>query len=173
VAMWYGDTDPTGINLGIAPPNGLFYANTQVRIADVTDGTSNTAAFSEHVHGDYNQGLATEKSDTFRPGTHPTTSDEAMNFCKNFDWTNLSFQGVSDVGAPRIYGYWHSAPPNFRSCMYPSSRISTTANSYHPGGVNTGMADGSVKFIKNGINVQTWRALGTRNGGEIISSTDL
>ena len=179
VAMWYGATDPTGVNLGIAPPNGMFYANTQVRMADVIDGSSNTAAFSEHVHGDYNQGFASEKSDTFRPGTHPVNSDEALAFCKNFDWTNLSFQGISDVGAPWIYGYhsttsyWHSAPPNTRSCMYPPFRISTTANSYHPGGVNVGMADGSVRFIKDAVNIQAWRALGTRNGGEIISSTDL
>ena len=45
-----------------------------------------------------------------------------------------------------------------------------TANSNHSGGVNVTMADGSVKFIKNSINYITWWGLGTRNGGEIISS---
>ena len=54
--------------------------------------------------------------------------------------------------------------------MFPPSRISTTANSRHPGGVNVGLADGSVRFIKSTINIPTWRALGTRNGGEVISS---
>lgn len=179
VAMWYGATDIAGVNSALTiPPNGMFYANTQVRVADVTDGTSNTAAFSEHVHGDYSQGVANEKSDTFRPGTYPATPDDAIALCKSFDWTNLSFQGISDVGAPWIYGYhsttsyWHSSPPNARSCMFPPSRISTTANSYHPGGVNVGMADGSVRFVKSTTNVNAWRAIGTRNGNEIVSSSD-
>ena len=57
--------------------------------------------------------------------------------------------------------------------MFPPSRISTTANSRHPGGVNVGLADGSVRFVKSTINIQAWRALGTRNGGEVISSDSL
>jgi prepilin-type processing-associated H-X9-DG protein len=46
--------------------------------------------------------------------------------------------------------------------MPPSSR--------HPGGVNTLMGDGSVRFIKESINLPTWRALGTRSGGEVVSA---
>ena len=45
-----------------------------------------------------------------------------------------------------------------------------TATSNHPGGVNVGFADGSVKFIKDSVNLQTWWALGSRNGGEVISA---
>ena len=45
-----------------------------------------------------------------------------------------------------------------------------TSRSYHPGGVNALSADGSVKFIKNTINWQTWRALGTVAGGEVVSA---
>src|SRR5262249_6056620 len=45
-----------------------------------------------------------------------------------------------------------------------------TARSYHPGGVNTLMADGSVRFTKSTINGNTWRALGTVTGGEVISA---
>jgi prepilin-type N-terminal cleavage/methylation domain-containing protein/prepilin-type processing-associated H-X9-DG protein len=44
------------------------------------------------------------------------------------------------------------------------------ATSYHPGGVNTTFADGSVHFIKNSINMMTWMALGTRAGGEVLSA---
>jgi len=45
-----------------------------------------------------------------------------------------------------------------------------TADSNHPGGVNVLLADGSVRFIKNAINGQAWRALGTIASGEVISS---
>jgi len=44
------------------------------------------------------------------------------------------------------------------------------AKSKHPGGVNIGFADGSVKFVKNTINLATWCALGSKAGGEVISS---
>ena len=44
------------------------------------------------------------------------------------------------------------------------------ASSHHAGGVNTLFGDGSVKFIKDPVNLQVWRALGTRNGGEVISA---
>ena len=176
VVMWYGATDTAGVNVGMPAPNGLFFASLQCRIADITDGLSNTAAFSEHVIGDFNQNLSTEKSDTYKPGTYPATSDEAYAQCKATDTTNLALQGYSNVGAPWVYGYhstssyWHSAPPNARSCMFPPSRISTTANSRHPGGVNVLMADGSARFVKDTINVTAWRGLGTRNGGEIVSA---
>lgn len=45
-----------------------------------------------------------------------------------------------------------------------------TARSFHPGGVNALMMDGSVRFVANSISQATWRALGTRAGGEVIGS---
>jgi len=55
------------------------------------------------------------------------------------------------------------------SCGSDDSSFSNT-NSNHPGGVNVMMADGSVKFIKDSINLVTWWALGSRDNGETISS---
>jgi prepilin-type processing-associated H-X9-DG protein len=51
-----------------------------------------------------------------------------------------------------------------------SRAVLSNADSYHPGGVNCTMADGSVKFIKNSINQTTWWALGTKGNGEVISA---
>ena len=45
-----------------------------------------------------------------------------------------------------------------------------TSRSYHPGGVNSVFADGSVRFIKSTVNGMTWRALGTLAGAEVISA---
>jgi prepilin-type processing-associated H-X9-DG protein len=46
------------------------------------------------------------------------------------------------------------------------------ARSRHQGGVNVAMGDGSVRFIKNPINVRTWRAISTTQGNEVVSSDD-
>jgi prepilin-type N-terminal cleavage/methylation domain-containing protein/prepilin-type processing-associated H-X9-DG protein len=74
--------------------------------------------------------------------------------------------------------YDHFMPPNSLSCTYPSDPFigwggvfgAVSASSNHPGGVNVGMGDGSVRFIKNSINVSVWWSLGSRNLGEVISS---
>ena len=47
-----------------------------------------------------------------------------------------------------------------------------TARSYHPGGVTAMLLDGSVRFFKETVNLRVWRGLGTRAGGEVISSSD-
>jgi prepilin-type N-terminal cleavage/methylation domain-containing protein/prepilin-type processing-associated H-X9-DG protein len=44
------------------------------------------------------------------------------------------------------------------------------AASNHPGGANVLFTDGSAKFIKSSVQQTTWMSLGTRNGGEVISS---
>jgi prepilin-type processing-associated H-X9-DG protein len=51
--------------------------------------------------------------------------------------------------------------------MYPPGRIATTANSQHTNGVNLALCDGSVRFVSNTVNLTTWRALGSVNGGEV------
>jgi prepilin-type N-terminal cleavage/methylation domain-containing protein/prepilin-type processing-associated H-X9-DG protein len=70
-------------------------------------------------------------------------------------------------------------PPNdsFGGCrfddrlnVWPDQSYSIGASSAHPGGVNSLMADGSVRFVKETVNLGIWWALGTRSGGEIISS---
>ena len=45
------------------------------------------------------------------------------------------------------------------------------ASSYHPGGVNVGFLDGSVRFIKDSINPATWWAIGTRGGREVVDAS--
>ena len=47
------------------------------------------------------------------------------------------------------------------------------ASSFHPGGVNVGFLDGSVRFVKDGVNPQTWWGIATRAGGEVIDASRL
>ncbi|HMF11010.1 MAG TPA: DUF1559 domain-containing protein [Gemmataceae bacterium] len=172
----YKKSDPSGVNVNMPPPNGPFFVDSKVRLTDITDGTSNTACFSEHIIGDFSNAIVTPNGDTFLPGTHPTTPDQAMADCAAIDISNSSYQGRSNVGAPWLYGYhsttsyYHSAPPGFRSCMFPPNRIMTAANSKHTNGVNVGLCDGSVRFVTYSVSLDTWRALGTRNIGDILGN---
>ncbi len=172
-------SDPGNVNASMGQPNGMFFANEANNLRDARDGTSNTALFSEHLKGDYSNAVSTADADTYWPQTNPATADEAMAQCRAINILDLTYQRVSDVGAPWIYGYhstthyYHSAPPNHRSCMFPPNRIMTTANSAHPGGVNVLIGDGSVRFVKSTVDLAAWRSLGTRNGGELISSDKL
>jgi prepilin-type processing-associated H-X9-DG protein len=172
----YGPSDPAGVNKTMPPPNGGFFHSSKYKFADLLDGTSSTAAFSEHLKGDFSDAVSTPRSDTYEPGTYPATADEAMQQCAAIDVSNLAFQGNSDVGAPWIRAshsttsYWHAFPPGFRSCKFPPQRIATTANSAHANVVNVLFFDGSVRAVPLTIDLPVWRALGTRDGGETISN---
>ncbi|HUG70302.1 MAG TPA: DUF1559 domain-containing protein [Pirellulaceae bacterium] len=168
-------TNPSNSNFSMPPCNGVFVPDRVIKFADIRDGTSNTACISEKIKGDGSNGMSTPESDTFRPGTYPATPDEAYEQCRAVNVLDLTKQGYSNVGAPWLYSYhsttryYHVTPPNGRSCMYPPGRIATTAGSYHPGGANVALCDGSVRLVAETINVPTWRALGSRDGGEPLS----
>jgi prepilin-type N-terminal cleavage/methylation domain-containing protein len=169
-------TDPANSNYNFPAPNGPFYLNSTTALVEITDGTSNTAAWSEHLKGDFSNAIASDSTDTFWPHTYPKTPDEAWNMCKGVNPSDLTFQDVSNVGAPWIYGYhsttvyFHVTPPGSRSCMFPPGRIATSANSGHFNGVNLALCDGSVRYVGYDIDLATWRALGSRNGGEPIGA---
>ena len=92
-------------------------------------------------------------------------------------WTGAVWNG-SHVSTLRFNSFTAVVPPNGNTCTISgnppgSLHDALTAKSNHSGGVNAGLADGSVKFIKNSINAQTWWALGSRSLGEVISSDSL
>ncbi len=174
----WGRGDVSGANKDFPAPNGAFFADYAFSMASFTDGTSNTAIMSEKVYGDFNNGVSTEQSDLYRPATAAVlTLDEAVQVCLSLDSKNLSLQGISTSGAPWAWNrnaetiYRHVSGPNARSCMFPTGwRLFQSSSSKHPGGVNVLAGDGSVRFIKNSVSLATWRALGSRNGGEVLSA---
>jgi prepilin-type N-terminal cleavage/methylation domain-containing protein/prepilin-type processing-associated H-X9-DG protein len=98
---------------------------------------------------------------------------------KNWEY-NMSYQGASwDQG---MFGYTlgnlllppNPPYPNCRGCSWYGDWDCDPAihglSSFHPGGANVGFADGSVRFVKSSTAMNIIWALGTRAGGEVISS---
>lgn len=155
--------------------HAFYYYMPPLSSANVTDGLSNTAYVSERLNTD----LATTHDRRAFWKTPigyylPNQVDDFANLCESMP--------INAIGPPQHMGqlslidgisrYDHIVNPNRASCRNFTANYSFaafTANSEHQGGVNVLMADGAVRFISNEISRQTWRALGTRNGHEVVS----
>jgi prepilin-type N-terminal cleavage/methylation domain-containing protein/prepilin-type processing-associated H-X9-DG protein len=161
-------------NTSLPMPNGVFYGNSATRLAEITDGLSNTGFFGERMVGDSSTGIISPIADVFFDPGAPLTPDDAMTQCQALNINNPANQLPMIMGVPWIDGQHitlHVTTPNTRSCgFFGVNRAVMPASSRHPGGSNMLFGDGSVKFLKDSISLQTYRALGTRNGGEIISA---
>jgi prepilin-type processing-associated H-X9-DG protein len=198
-AVWTGTIVPNG---WYSHPNiGPFGAES------IRDGTSNTALWSERLHGLPGNPTIARSSPDFKrtsfasPVTIPTpilasdptgTQTQALGYlqaCNSIPGSTATANGVYigyvwTLGYPWnliISSYSHFGTPNSVNCNNageshgvdsyfggPGSSMPPSSN--HSGGVNICFADGSVKFIKDSVNTLTWWALGTRNGGEVVSS---
>ncbi len=152
--------------------DGVLFSQSAIRFRDITDGTSFTAAYSERMIGDGSNGLSSPQVDTYLSSGNPESQDEAVQMCNAVDVTDLANQFPQFMGAPWIDGkhaYQHISPPNARSCGFqPAAKATMTATSRHVGGVTVLMCDGSVRFTSATIDLYLWRAVGTREGGEIV-----
>ena len=166
-----------------------------VGIESIRDGTSSTTLFSERLVGlAANPTLYPGATDSKRalflvPGSATTynTFASTMPFlqaCKSLPGTTASaasnLNGDTWVKSYPWYvsenSFNHFGTPNMMSCKNAADGYSYVGplgiappTSNHAGGVNSAMADGSVKFMKDTVDTATWWALGTRNGGESIS----
>jgi prepilin-type processing-associated H-X9-DG protein len=171
---WIVFGSSTGANAGLPSPNGVFISYTVTRFADITDGLSNTGFFSERMLDFPSNAVVDPIADVFFPRSAPLTITDAIQQCQAVDITNLANQAPVFMGAPWVSGqhvFQHITGPNTRSCgFFTVNRAIMPPSSRHAGGgVNLLLGDGSVKWIKNTINLQTWQALGTKAGGEVIS----
>ncbi|WP_165221396.1 DUF1559 domain-containing protein [Aquisphaera insulae] len=165
---------PIGPNAGLPAPNGVFHGDSATKFAAITDGLSNTAFFSERIMADGNNGIVSPIADVFFSPLAPTDVETAYQMCQAVDIRDLHTQFPLFMGAPWLCGqhiFTHASTPNSRSCgFFTALRAVMPPSSYHPGGVNVLVGDGSVKFVKNSIDRQVWRAFGTISGGEVISA---
>jgi len=182
----YGVNSGAGVNSGDEYleliPNGFCCVPVRqaLRASDISDGLSNTAAFSEVLQGiDPNESNKHEDPKRFSWGVSPQFSRPSSLAAVIQRCTEVPLQSelrgrIVAFGPP--YGferYLHFMPPNARSCheiieegWY--TNFITTATSKHAGLVNVAFADSHVRDIANTINLDVWHAVGTRNGNEKV-----
>lgn len=177
---WLCDrSDTQGAVTDVSPSEvqtGVFYYLSRCSMRDIVDGSSNTCFFSERIRG---HGTPDPKSDLYV--MPPQTSLAATySTCQSIN-TATATPLTSKWGYSWVMGencctqYNHVAVPNSVSCAgtgFPGSMtnmaMQVSASSRHTGGVHALMGDGGVKFISSNIDLNTWRALGTRQGGETV-----
>jgi prepilin-type processing-associated H-X9-DG protein len=172
---------------------GVFPGIIATADRDVTDGLSNTVGFSERLQGSGNDIQFVVRRDAWFSGIDaqglPIDADGMAAVCASGPPAPSSF--TSRMGMFWIVGgfehtlYNHVSGPNWMhsDCsvgsdnpdpegdgMIPGGCVS--ARSAHPGGLNVLLMDGSVRFVKQTVDLAVWRALATRSGREAISASD-
>jgi len=163
------------INGDYVSGNGVFLLlpGPTINFESITDGTSNTAAFSESLYGN---GLASLSSFPGTPDPSVLAKDisgSAMDpaTCAGTNtytgqrgdrWINGGYLSTA-------YNHWTTPNSPTFDCLNTANDYGLkTARSQHTNGVNVLFCDGSIHFISNSISLQTWQALATRSGGEVI-----
>jgi prepilin-type N-terminal cleavage/methylation domain-containing protein len=166
----HDSTDHNGPNGAHCSAGGIFSGSVARRMAEVTDGTSNTLMLGEQSHW-----IAGQKG-TFRTA-----------FSASGPW-----MGIKNSRLPNGDGTWsstgtHAASPSdtdMRSFAMTTIRdapnpkgtatymnevmCNTPLASAHPGGVQAGLADGSIRFVPDVVNITTFRRLADRDDGNTL-----
>ncbi len=135
--------------------DGMFNRNVRYGLGDASDGSSNTLLLGERAY--------------FDPvfDTHPSTR------IRNWGWVWFGAEGNVFLGTSVPINFRIPAGTNMASIdpLIYNNRINAHG-SMHTGGTQVALADGSVRFLGQTISPITFRALGTRAGGEVLESID-
>ncbi len=144
---------------------GLFAENWSPTFADVIDGTSNTQAVSECMINEpwVCRASCSGNMPACVSGTDGVTLTSNEEAYRGYSW----FRGYAGYES----SYSTLMAPNDRltrnhDCMSSSTRNVHAARSRHPGGVMVALADGSVRFISETIDIAVWRGTSTVQGSE-------
>lgn len=173
---WDGVFGPSYDLWGAAPKTNKLPA---ITFGQITDGLSNTAALAEVALGAGSSGGAKSRFDVFSNSPSTGSIIDARNSLLGLKWQDQSIAdgGWRERGYPWTEGtpwrgyYNHLMPPNGLSVKASDwPMIVSSASSYHSGGAQAVMCDGSVKLHSETMDPNLWTALGTRNGAEALSN---
>jgi len=171
--------------------DGIAFPNSRIRISSITDGTSNTLLASEvHAWTAYTRNGGPPS--TTVPGNAATVALYAASGLKDrilpatqdgtghTEWANghSHHSGFTTTLTPNSNVIFVDAGVTYRNTDYASrqegsnttsvSYSALNSRSYHTGIVQSALCDGSVRSFSSNIDLSIWRALGTRDGGEVL-----
>ncbi len=157
----------------ISNADGVIFSRSKIGFRDITDGTSNTVAFGEQLLGD---GMNTAPAGTdyrHRVIELPSGTQTTLASCDPLAAPAWSGQRgamwVDGHLADTMYNHWYGPNATLPDCHNRFHNFAlVSARSAHTGGVQVTLVDGSCRFISENIDLNTWHALATRSGGEVI-----
>jgi hypothetical protein len=144
--------------------DGVLYPDSEVRLSQVTDGTSQTLAFGERVYG-------VTRWDPLIEGVvwdGPAGPIRRIESVKSNATKNVRYPINGDPGQFGYYGLDTTAPPGASKSLKVNDFY---FGSHHPGGAHFAMTDASVHFLRDDMDINLYRAIGSRNGGEVPDDT--
>jgi prepilin-type N-terminal cleavage/methylation domain-containing protein/prepilin-type processing-associated H-X9-DG protein len=166
-----------------------FGPNRSRRVAEFTDGTSGTLLATDVKVYQPLRRCSTPLANINNPASVPDPTADPYAVAPEYGSTacalgqshtfwadgNTQETGVTTAWPPNkaILGRFNEGDLDLMTRLVTQGGptfAAITARSFHPGGVNALLADGSVRFVKGSVNGSTWRALGTVAGGEVVSA---
>lgn len=196
-SYWPGDNRPLERQNGVFglwnPADPDPWQVPWVKFRDITDGLSSTAAVAERkissvfiaqspFGGSYVIGDPDENMQSFcGSAISPRSLERWVPYCGSVTHGDAGY--VEKHGHAWISGwtlaantYMHVMPIGERNCHVTGGEgignNLVTPGSYHPGGIHVLMADGSVSFRSESIDLQLWWAMGSGNGGEVLAQLE-
>jgi prepilin-type N-terminal cleavage/methylation domain-containing protein len=177
-----------GNNANYASNDGPFGRRFGARFAEIADGLSNTGFFAEIILGPATNSGATMVVAAGNRDDYAVATDVsfgswdggagggdvvAVPECDNRATPAWAYRGKQYYRGVVVTSYYsHTLTPNSkrRDCIRGTGldRGHMAARSYHPAGINIVLGDGSVRFANNSVADVVWRALGSRNGGDVV-----
>jgi len=140
--------------------DGVLYPGSEVKLSQVTDGTSQTLAIGERVYG-------VTRWDPFIEGSiwnGPAGPTRRIEEVKSLATKNVRYPINGDPNQFGYYGLDTTAPAGAAKTLKVNDFY---FGSHHPGGAHFALTDASVQFLRDDIDINLYRALGSRNGGEV------
>lgn len=175
-ATSYAASVGTGtLNYGsLTDADGVFFAGSKIRFRDVTDGSSQTAAFSERTLGPGQPAAPPSPRERTRyilelPGAADTTEAACSTPTAGTWYAERGAKWILGNYGNTLYNHYYTPNENVWECMnMHQQKALSAARSQHPGSVALLLCDGSVRHISESIDRATWQALASRSAGEVV-----
>jgi prepilin-type N-terminal cleavage/methylation domain-containing protein len=168
-----GGVDSSSIKTG----DGVMYSGSATKFRDVTDGLSNTAAFSESTLGPGGNPSSPSGSAPQKPDSEvleltgaTVTTTASCGSSSGGNWSGLrGAKWLNGHYGDTLYNHFYNPNSRQYDCGNASHNYGlTAARSRHVGGVHVCLCDGSVRFVSENVDILIWQAVASRQGSEIL-----